>query len=264
MTLAFFWGSYLLWKLIHLTVYREEDVFDGVFFSLFVGLIIGRFVYVSLNFSKFGFNPAKIILINGFPGFSIYGGLLGFFLGHWLFFRLKKISYWEIIDYYVAPLFLVFAFAKVGNFFSGSEIGAPTQIFLSVKYAGLAQAHHLTALYEGILFFLGAFLAHRLLFAVRRGNYPKGAAFVFFIGYFALVYFSLDGLKSAHLLMRGYSFNRTVSAILLLTVGFYIVYYFRSQIYHFLSKHGKNTYKIVHRRAKKTLRKREKKDASAD
>jgi len=262
--LAFFWSSYLLWKLVHLTAYKEEDVFDSLFSSLFFSLFFGRLVYVLLNFSKFGFSVGKFILINGYPGFSVYGGLFGLFLGMKLFFRIKKIPFNEIVDYFIPPLFLSLAFTKIGNFFSGSEVGTPAKFFLSVRYVGADGFRHLTPFYEGLLFFLGVLITHRFLFAIRRGQYPKGFNGYLFCWYFAVVYLVFDKLKVYRLYLLGYSFNRSISLILLLTVSFYFLYYFRSLIYNFLYDNVKNTYQIIHRSAKKAPGRRPKKDAETD
>jgi prolipoprotein diacylglyceryltransferase len=46
LVLAFFWGSFLIWKLIRLTSMKEEEVFDGLFWGLFGGLFLSRLFYV--------------------------------------------------------------------------------------------------------------------------------------------------------------------------------------------------------------------------
>src|SRR3990167_390122 len=75
--LAFFWGAFFLWKNITLTPYKEEEVFDGLFFSLFGSFITGRVVYIILHSSDFGFNIGKMIFVNGYPGINGVGILFG-------------------------------------------------------------------------------------------------------------------------------------------------------------------------------------------
>ena len=117
LVLAFFWGLFLFWKNIRLTVYKEEEKFDSIFLSLAGSLLIGRLVYVILNFKDFGFNLLKFILINGYPGLSLYGVLIGGFLTLFLYFLIKKISFRETIDYYISPIFLALGLGKLGSFF---------------------------------------------------------------------------------------------------------------------------------------------------
>src|SRR3990172_4726798 len=85
LVLAFFWGSFVLWKNVRLTSQKEDGIFDALFLSVAGGLLFSRVVYVALNFEKFGFDILKFILINGYPGLSIYGALAGAFLTLYLY-----------------------------------------------------------------------------------------------------------------------------------------------------------------------------------
>ena len=66
--------------------------------SLFGGLFFGRLVFVLLNFKDFGFSLLKFILINGYPGISLYGLLIGGFLSLFIFLTAKKIKAIEVFD----------------------------------------------------------------------------------------------------------------------------------------------------------------------
>lgn len=229
LVLAFFWASYLLWKLIRLTSYKEEEVFDSLFTGIFSGLFIGRLLYVMLNFSKFGFDPIKFILVNGYPGFSIVGGLAGFILAIYLLSKKQKVSFNEIIDYFIPPIFLALGFGKLGSFFSGSELGSKTKFIISLKYPGLTGNYHLTAFYEAFLFFCGFYLAYKILMAIRKEQGRKGLNWYFFIAWFGGVYFWFDKLKNNHLYFQNWSFNQTIGLLLHLTGVLYFLYYFRRQ-----------------------------------
>lgn len=252
LTLSFFWGSFLLWKVIRLSSYKEEDIFDALFFSLFTGLIFGRLTYVLLHGREFGFNIAKIVLINGFPGLSLIGCIFGGGIGLLVFLTIKKVKFIEIIDYFTAPLFLSIAIGKFGSFFSGSEVGTRTNIFLSVRYANMEGLRHLTPLYESVLFLIGSVIAYRLLFLIRKNIYPKHFSLLFFIWFFSLIEIIFDGMKQNKLLIYSVSFNYVISAFLLLTFSFYFVYYFRSLIfkktvrfYNFIQTNAKKIFKRV-------------------
>ncbi|MBI4009128.1 prolipoprotein diacylglyceryl transferase [Candidatus Roizmanbacteria bacterium] len=260
LVLAFFWGSFLLWKNIRLTSYKEEEIFDGLFFSLFGALFFGRLFYVILNFEKFGFSLLKFILINGFPGISQFGILVGGFLTLYLYFFIKKIKFREAADYFISPIFVAVLFGKLGSFFSGAEVGAKTKFFLSIKYTGYDGLRHLTPLYEAIVFGLGAYLSYKLLFAVRKERYPRGFVFYFFCWYFAFIYFLFDKLKENRLYLFGQSFNMTVSAMLSLTVSLYFIYHFRNS---FLS-YGSKAYQSIAKRTSRRFAKRSKKAGKAD
>ncbi len=230
LVLAFFWGCFLLWRNIRLTSHKEEDIFDGLFITLAGGLFTGRLFYVLLNFKDFGPDLLKFILINGYPGISLFGALVGACTVLYLFFLAKKIKFHETIDYFISPLFIALAFGKLGEFFSGGEVGSRTKFFLSIKYIGFEGSRHLTALYEGILFFLAAYFAQKILFQIRREKYSHGFLFYFFWWYLGIVYFVFDKLKINHLYFFGQSFNGRAALLILLTTTLYFLYYFKNPI----------------------------------
>lgn len=259
LVLAFFWASFILWKVARLSSYKEEDVFDMLFGGILSGLFFGRLIYVILHFGDFGFNILRFILINGYPGLSLYGVIIGFILSLLLSSYLRKIVFTNLVDYYIPSSFLAVAIGKLGSFFSGSEAGIKTTFLLSVRYSGLAGARHLTSLYEAILFFAGVAIAYRLLFEIRREKYHSGFTLLFFVWYTGAVYFIFDNLKQDHLYFLGYSFNKVMSGVLLLTFSFYFVYYFRSHIIKqatefrsLIFSYVKSTYQNVFRKTKKT------------
>lgn len=257
LVLAFFWAAFVLWKNIRLSSYKEDDIFDGMFISLIGGLIIGRLAYVMLNFSSFGFDLLKFILINGYPGVSLAGMIVGGFGSFYLFTRSRKIDFKHIIDYAIPPVFLALAIGKVGAFFSGTEIGTQTKFPLSVKYVGFEGFRHLTPFYEGLLFFFGAYLSYRLLFMIRKERYSKGFAFYFFSWYSSMIILLFDSLKAEKILIAGHSFNIYFSAAILLTFSLFFVYYFRSFFFKKIGtlinsakKNGQKTIQTVHQPAK--------------
>lgn len=249
--LGFLWASFVLWRNIRLTSHKEEEVFDGLFLSLLGGIFIGRLVYVFLNFKDFGFSLIKFILVNGYPGMSIYGALLGAFGTLFIFFNAKKIKFLEIIDYFITPLYIALVFGKLGSFFSGSEVGTTTKFFLKTKYFGFDGFRHLTPFYEALFFIVGAIFTQKILLEIRKEKYFSGFLFYLSLWYFSLVYFLFDKLKVNHLYFLGYSFNKVVAVTLLLTIGFYLIYYFRSGILGFIKKYGQEIYQKIYRGSKR-------------
>lgn len=244
LVLAFFWGSFMLWKNILLTSFKEEDIFDSMFVSLITGLFISRIVYVATHFQDFGFNVLKFILINGYPGLSLYGFVAGILVCLYLYFQYKKIKFREAIDYFVPAGLIALGFGKIGAFFAAVEIGSKTRLPIAMKYVGATGMRHLTPLYEGILFFAGAFIAYKLLYAVRRGTHPKGAVAAFFCWYMAFILGVFDLIKDRRtMIFSNISLNMALSGILLLTFTALFLYYFRSFIFSPFSKHGKSNTK---------------------
>lgn len=236
LVLAFFWSMFLFWKNTRLTSHKEEEVFDGLFIALFAGLFVGRLVYVALHLKTFGFDFFKFILINGYPGLSVYGTLIGGVIAFVIFCNIKRIHFTDIIDYIVPPLLIALGIGKLGSFFSGVEVGAKTKFPVALRYVNFDGPRHLTALYEAVIFFIAAYFAYRMLFAIRRDKLSKGTTF-FFLGWvFSLVYFIMDPLKTNRVLVLGQSTNWIISAVLLLTFTLYFLYHLRTRFFNGLSK----------------------------
>jgi len=239
LVLALFWGSYLLWKLIRLTSFKEEDIFDSLFWVLAGGLLLGRLVYVLLNLKEFGFNLLKFLLINGYPGISLYGAITGGLLTLYLFCHNKKLKFSELVDYFIAPFFLALFLGKLGSFFSGNKVGE---------------------VFESLLFTLGVIFTYKILFQIRKEKLTHGFNLRFFIWYFSLVYLTFDKMKGNQLYFLNYSFNGVVSTTLFLTFSFYFVYYFRST----LITYGKNTFQKIREGAKRKIRGGQEKNPSTN
>ena len=105
----------------------------------------------------------------------IFGGLLGLSVYH----SLKKTEIIKVFDYYVSPVLLAAAIAKIGSFFAGVDVGTSTKFFLAVKYSGYIGLRHLTPLYEAIILFVGTYITYKILLLVRRTILPHGFAFYF-------------------------------------------------------------------------------------
>ncbi len=243
--LAFFWGCYLLWKNFLLTAYKEEDIFDGMFLALTGGLFMSRLLYVVLHFNEFGFSILKFILINGYPGLSLYGFLIGFFFTLFFYTSRKKMKTMEVFDYFIPPAFLALGFGKIGSFFSGTELSGRLNHFLLTLFP----------LYEAVLFFLAAFFSYKILFSIRREKYEKGFNLFFFGLYFSFVSLMFGVIRSGKNLLQQPEFNIFLSSIFVLTFSFYFIYYFRSLIFERIAnitrgvrRHGKKHSKTTHQK----------------
>jgi phosphatidylglycerol:prolipoprotein diacylglycerol transferase len=236
MVLAFFWSAFFLWKNISLTAFKEDEIFDGMFFSLLGGLIFGRLLYVFLHASEFGFSILRIILINGYPGFSTYGALTGIFLFGYMFATSRKIFFGKLVDYAMAPLLLAMGIIKLGAFFAGTEVGSETAMSIAIAYPHLDGMRHLTPLYESILLLGASYLVHMVLLAIRRNKFYSGFNFVVFAGLFSFISLVLDPIKAFRTIVFSMSFDLMVSSVILLTVIGYMLYYFRNSIIDFIKK----------------------------
>lgn len=87
-----------------------QEIYDVTFLGFLAFLVTGRILYIVsvLDFSLF--NPLKFFHIFKFPGALFLGGLLGFWIVIYLFFKKKKILA-RLYDIYALSLFPLFIFA---------------------------------------------------------------------------------------------------------------------------------------------------------
>lgn len=258
--LAFLWGLFFLWREVKLTSYKEEEVFDSVFVTLFWSLFSSRLLYVALNFNQFGFDILKFILVNGFPGLSAYGALLGGIGALYLHAKRKKMEFAKLVDYFIPGLFVAVGIAKIGSFLSGVEPGTETNFLLSVVYSGYKGTRHIPAVYESIIFFTGSFVAHKIILSIRRQHLPQGFALTFFLFVFSLSNLFLDKLKQNHIYFLGFDFNLMISAALSASLGFYFIYFWRKSIVAYVKNSFKSTFGRTHKKTAKSGKKSPKKD----
>lgn len=237
--LGFFWSFFLLWKLIKLTSFKEEDVFDIVFLGILTAFIGARLLYVILRNNLFGFNLIKIIFINGYPGLAVWGGVAGFMVGIVLLSKHKKIQWRELSDYIVPSALLFSVFISLGGLLSGSFVGSTTSFPLSVLYAGIEGKRHMIGLYSALFYAIGTFISYRYIYAVRRGETVKGSVMLFGLWYFGLSHLLLDKVKEHTLYLFGLRFDSVIGFVLFFIIGLYFVHIYRKNIIDLISSYAK-------------------------
>lgn len=252
--LAFFWALFVVWRTIKLTSYKEDEIFDGIFISLIGGLFFSRLLYVITHFKFFGFSILKFLLINGYPGLTFYGFLLGGLLTFYAYCNIKKISFSNIIDYMIPSIFLGIAIGKLGSFFSGGDVGTVTKFLLHVNYVGYQGLRHIPALYEALLFFVGSYVTYHMLLAIRREKLNKMSNLAFAAFYLPLVLLLLDKFKQNHLYFIGINVSFLLSLIFVFVFGIYFIYFFRKEIISKSMNFKLNSLNYVQKTFRKTNR----------
>lgn len=230
LVLGFFWALFWFWRNLKRTSFKEEQMFDALFISLLGAILFSRLTFVLLNFEDFGFNILRIILLNGYPGLSLVGALIGGFFTLAIFVRVSRLPFMEVIAYAVPSLFLALGIGKLGAFFGGNVIGAETTFPLSVQYVGHEGYRHIVAIYEAIIMFIGFFVSQKLLLTYRRDKVDVGSIFSFFIIMISLMYLSLDFLKDDILYLFSVRFNVVIPAILAVVFTIWETFKYRENI----------------------------------
>ncbi len=128
--------------------------------DLAIWLVIGaipcaRLYYVIFEWQEYAQRPGDIIAIwKG--GIAIHGAILGATIATYLFARLNKLSFWQLLDLVVPSAILGQAIGRWGNFFNSEAFGKPTdlpwKLYIAPQYRPINYINyeyfHPTFLYE--------------------------------------------------------------------------------------------------------------------
>lgn len=167
-------------------------IFDLAPWVVLAGFAMAHWVHVFFyEPSLLEQDPWNLIYI--WSGLSSYGGFLGAAIALPLFFRSRKLRFWEYADSLAVGMAVAWGIARVGCFFAHDHIGKPSEFFLAVDFPN--GARHDLGLYDAILSFALAGVCWTLF---RRRSRVGLTTSVLFIGY-AAVRFGLDFLRSVDL-----------------------------------------------------------------
>ncbi len=198
------------------TNYDTEILFDVFVYAYFSALLGARLYYVIFEWDYYKNNFFEIFNIqNG--GLAIYGGVIGAVLAIFLYTKIKKINFLQIIDFLGVGLAIGQSIGRWGNFFNREAYGGYTEnIFAMRILKEEAQALtpnllenlvvvnnieylqvHPTFLYESIWNF-GNFIL--LLFFFKHKKFD-GQIFCLYLLIYALGRFFIEGLRQDQLLL---------------------------------------------------------------
>lgn len=219
-------GFFLLRREIKKKAPPDLNAFDScVGWSLLGGIIGSRLLYVFLNLYLFENWVEVFKLWEG--GLISFGGLIGGYLTAVFYLKLKKKEIWPWFDISAPYLFLGWGIARIGDFISWGEIGAPTKLFWGVVVEGDV-ARHPAQLYSTVVLLLTFFIFIKL----RQKIKIKGMIFsLALIGYGLkrfLMEFARDYPDSEYLFDYGL-FAQGMSLIMVVAGIILIVHFLRSQ-----------------------------------
>lgn len=226
LAMAFFGGSFVIWKRGREEHFEEESLFDAVLLTIFWGLVVARLVYVVLHWGNFEGNILSMLALTKFPGLSMLGGLAGAFLALSYFSWKKQWSYFEIFDVYVLGLALAQGIGSVGLFFNGSGYGTLWNGPWAVNFIGVEGSRHPTQIYGALLYVLLFVVLGRVFVSYRTFEWYKGAqseaasglVFFSYLLSLGLIGIVLAGLRPAEFYWRNFAVGGWVS-IILVAVG---------------------------------------------
>lgn len=208
---------------------KQLEKYDLLFSSLYIifpAVLFARLWHIATDFELYKGDITEVLRFeNG--GLSIWGAIVGGFVGVLLFSRLKKISLGLLLNHIVVALPLGQAIGRLGNMFNQELFGPPTDLpwgmYVDLKnrpqeYLNYSYFHP-AFLYEATL---NLFLFFFLLYAFRKYHFEKDRGWlpfgIYLIGY-GIIRFIVEFYRIEDRIFVGLSLNQFVSILFVLIGG---------------------------------------------
>ncbi|MGE7606178.1 prolipoprotein diacylglyceryl transferase [Peribacillus frigoritolerans] len=211
----------------------DKEIFtDLILFAVPIAIISARIYYVIFQWEYYSQNPGDIIKIwNG--GIAIHGALIGSVLTAIVFAKVKKVSFWKLVDIAAPSLLLGQAIGRWGNFMNQEAHGGEVtrsflenmhlpefiinQMYINGTY------YHPTFLYESIWNIIGVII----LLSLRKVNLRRGELFLTYVIWYSIGRYFIEGLRTDSLMLTESLRIAQVISIVLAVVAIALVVYRR-------------------------------------
>ncbi|MGG3941626.1 prolipoprotein diacylglyceryl transferase [Peribacillus psychrosaccharolyticus] len=185
----------------------KETFIDVILFAVPAAIICARIYYVFFQWDYYSQNPGQIIKIwEG--GIAIHGAIIGSVLTGYIFSKVKKISFWKLVDIAAPGLLIGQAIGRWGNFmnqeayggevsrsFLESTLHLPDFIVNQMYINGVY--HHPTFLYESLWNLAGVVL----LILIRRTSLRTGEIFLSYLIWYSIGRYFIEGMRTDSLML---------------------------------------------------------------
>ena len=207
--------------------YSTDFMFNMCFWTIIIGIIGARLYYVLFNL-KFYTNFWDIFKIwEG--GLAIHGGLIAGALVVLIYTKKYNVRTIRVLDFLAPAVILAQSIGRWGNFFNSEAHGAATTLShlqslhipdFIIEGMNIGGVYYTpTFLYESLWCFVG-FL---LLLIIRRLKYTKvGQVFAFYLMWYGLGRFIVEGMRTDSLMFGGFKVAQIVS-IGMIFIGLIII-----------------------------------------
>lgn len=106
----------------------DPELLGDLSIWLVIGAIpLARLYYVTFQWEEYANHPELIFAVwQG--GIAIHGAIIGGVIATLIFARLKRVSFWQLVDLVAPSLILGQALGRWGNFFNSEAFGRPTDL----------------------------------------------------------------------------------------------------------------------------------------
>ncbi len=218
---------------------REEHIdlvsaFDGIGWSVILGIISARIGYIVLHFEQFGFNVVRWVALDGYPGLWWILGILVAFGTFYRWSKQHKQDVWEVWDFYSIFVAWYLGWYWLSRFIFGVAAGRSTQLPWGIVFPQRVEPAHPVQLYAAVVYLaLFAYLwwvepKYRFFiwYRTKKRTAKTGYLFSFFLMTVGLLGFALSFVQYPFFLLWDIDINQILSLVLFFAGG--VVLYSRS------------------------------------
>jgi phosphatidylglycerol:prolipoprotein diacylglycerol transferase len=153
LALGVFLKTFISWRRLKDLGLKEEKIIDFLIFSLLLGVVFSRLVFIMENWQSFVFHLERWVLFIRFPGFSVFGWALGFFLALWRFAKKEKWDFWRMADQVTFGILPFLILLQLASFLDGSGFGRVTSMPWGIYFSGILLKRHPLSLFSAVFLF---------------------------------------------------------------------------------------------------------------
>ncbi|MUK89099.1 prolipoprotein diacylglyceryl transferase [Ornithinibacillus sp. L9] len=211
---------------------KKDLMVDLVVFAIPIAILSARIYYVVFEWDRYVGGPWWKVFAVWEGGIAIHGALIGAVLTAIVFARVRKVSFWKLVDIAAPGLILGQAIGRWGNFMNQEAHGGPISEstynsfhqylpdFIMNQMCIDGVMYHPTFLYESVW----NFLVLGLLLVLRRKNLLRGEVFLTYLMSYSVGRFFIEGMRTDSLYGGGLRAAQVISILLIVGAILLIIY----------------------------------------
>lgn len=226
----------------------KELYLDFALYAIIISVIGARLYYVIFEWDYYVKEPLQILNVKG-GGLAIYGGIIAALITAFVFARIRKISFWLLVDTGCLGLITGQLIGRWGNFFNREAFGDYTNSLfaMQLKVSEVSQSNitdkmrehlvnidgvpyiqvHPTFLYESVWNLL---LLVLLVFYSKHKKFDGELILLYMVGY-GIGRFWIEGLRTDALFLWGTNFPVSqVVSIIMIVFGLFFIFIKRKNL----------------------------------
>lgn len=202
---------------------KYEDVEEFVLWAIPIGVIFARLYYVVFSWETYKDDLLSVFKIwEG--GLAIYGGIIGAVVTGIIYCKVKKIKFFDLMDYSIPLLALGQAIGRWGNFVNREAYGIETNNFFRMeilKKTGEYISVHPTFLYESI----GLLVIFIVLMVTKRRFSGEKTGWYFLL--YGILRSCVEWIRADSLMLFNVKISMVLSIVLAIVSFGLIIFSFR-------------------------------------